>query len=62
MTGQHSGGIDPGVIEPAARVFDVARFGATEELVAPSVPGYRPTSPTTAARPPGRPRPPPTCR
>src|SRR3712207_7496553 len=29
---QRSGGIDPGVIELAARVFDLARGGATEEL------------------------------
>src|SRR3712207_9480067 len=31
---QRSGGIDPGVIELAARVFDLARGGATEELAA----------------------------
>jgi ankyrin repeat protein len=31
---QRSGGIDPEVIELAARVFDLARFGATEELTA----------------------------
>jgi len=31
---QSSGGIDPGVIELAGRVFDLARFGATEELAA----------------------------
>ncbi|MGY1591452.1 ankyrin repeat domain-containing protein [Geodermatophilus sp. SYSU D00708] len=34
MSDEHSGGIDPEVIELAARVFDLARFGATEELVA----------------------------
>jgi uncharacterized protein len=34
VTEQHSGGIEPGVIELAARVFDLARFGATEELAA----------------------------
>lgn len=31
---QQSGGIDPGVIELAARVFDLARGGVTEELAA----------------------------
>jgi ankyrin repeat protein len=34
MSEQQSGGIDPGVIELAARVFDLARGGATEELAA----------------------------
>ncbi len=34
MTEQQSGGIDPGVIELAARVFDLARGGVTEELAA----------------------------
>ncbi|MGY1824071.1 ankyrin repeat domain-containing protein [Geodermatophilus sp. SYSU D00079] len=34
MSEQSSDGIDPGVIELAARVFDLARFGATEELAA----------------------------
>ena len=34
MGEQHGGGIDPGVIELAARVFDLARGGATEELAA----------------------------
>ena len=34
MSEQGSGGIDPGVIELAARVFDLARGGATEELTA----------------------------
>lgn len=35
MSGQQSsGGIDPGVIELAARIFDLARFGVTEELAA----------------------------
>ncbi|WNV73811.1 ankyrin repeat domain-containing protein [Geodermatophilus sp. DSM 44513] len=35
MTGQQgSGGIDPGVIELAGRVFDLARAGATEQLAA----------------------------
>jgi hypothetical protein len=34
VTEQQSGGIDPGVIELAARVFDLARGGVTEELAA----------------------------
>ncbi len=34
MSEQQSGGIDPGVIELAARVFDLARGGATAELAA----------------------------
>ncbi|MBB3085690.1 ankyrin repeat domain-containing protein [Geodermatophilus sabuli] len=34
MNADSGGGIDPGVIELAARVFDLARFGATEELAA----------------------------
>jgi uncharacterized protein len=34
VSGQHSGGIDPEVVELAGRVFELARFGATEELAA----------------------------
>ena len=34
MSEQQSGGIDPAVIEPAARGFDPARGGATQELAA----------------------------
>ncbi|RBY82951.1 ankyrin repeat domain-containing protein [Geodermatophilus sp. TF02-6] len=34
MSEEHSGGIDPDVVELAGRVFDLARGGATEELAA----------------------------
>ncbi|SFL05402.1 ankyrin repeat domain-containing protein [Geodermatophilus ruber] len=34
MTEEQGGGIDPGVIELAGRVFDLARGGYTEELAA----------------------------
>jgi ankyrin repeat protein len=34
VTEQQSGGIDPGVIELAGRVFDLARGGVTQELAA----------------------------
>jgi ankyrin repeat protein len=34
MSEQQGSGIDPGVIELAGRVFDLARGGATEELAA----------------------------